>query len=121
MIKDWSKLLELIPEELIVDIQDCPVQRGADINMIIQVMHSEYGFRLDMIQHGEQGCTPIYNKWELYFTNDNYEQIKICMYGENLDDLGVYDISYSYYEDLGNGRGRAVCKTIYGLIRTITY
>ena len=77
MIKDWSKLLELIPKELILDTEGRPVQRGADINMIIEVMYREYGFRVDMIQHGEQGCTPIYNKWELYFINDKYA-LQLC-------------------------------------------
>ena len=116
MIKDWSKLLELIPKELILDTEGRPVQRGADINMIIEVMYREYGFRVDMIQHGEQGCTPIYNKWELYFIDDKYELVTICMYGENLEDLGVYSISYCYTEDY-----RDVYKTLYGLVRTITY
>ena len=134
MIKDWSKLVNLLPKEIKVDEFNRPLERGIDIDDIIECMKDEYGFTVNGIEHSlvetmdengySTGYETAYNMWELHFSNNkighDFESIKIYMYGENLYDLGVYDIDYNYILDLGNHHIRMVSDTIYKPIEVFT-
>lgn len=134
MIKDWSKLVNLLPKEIEVDEFNRPLERGIDIDEIIELMSAEYGFTVNGIEHSlvenmdengySIGYETAYNMWELHFSNNkignDFESIKIYMYGENLYDLGVYDIDYNYILDLGNHHIRMVSDNIYQPIGIFT-
>lgn len=133
MIKDWSKLVNLLPKEIKVDDFNHPVDRGMDINDIIKIMNNEYGFRVRNIGHGikrisgndvedidEIDFEVDYKDFELWFINDKKELVIVYMYGENIDDLAVCDICYEYSLDLGNNNKKYICDTIYKPIGIFT-
>lgn len=123
MIKDWSKLVNLLPKEIQVDEFNRPLKRGDDINKIIELMSDEYGFVVTNIKHGTEFDSEEvdYNKYQIEFTNDDEEQIKIYMYGENLNNLGIYDICYTYSMPIDNIHTRYICDTIYQPIGIYSY
>lgn len=123
MIKDWSKLLNLLPEEIQVDEFNRPLDRGVNINKIIELMDYEYGFRVSDIKHGTEFSSDEvdYNKYQLWFTNDDEEQVAIYMYGENLNDLGITNICYIYSMPIDNTHTRYSCDAIYQPIGIVTY
>ena len=123
MIKDWSKLLNLLPEEIQVDEFNRPLERGADINKIIELMSNEYGFRVSNIKYGTalNGKDVDYNNYQIWFTNDDEEQVEIYMYGENLNNIGITNIAYTYTLDLDNNCTRIISDYIYQPIGIITY
>lgn len=123
MIKDWSKLVNLLPKEIKVDEFNRPLKRGDDINPIIELMRDEYGFVVTAIKHGTEvnGEEVDYNKYQLEFTNDDEEQVTIYMYGKNLNDLGIYSITYIYSMPIDNTHTRYSCDNIYQPIGIVTY
>lgn len=123
MIKDWSKLLNLLPKEIEVDEFNHPVDRGVDINQIIDLMSDEYSFRVSDIKHGIafNDEEVDYNKYQLWFTNDDEEQVVIYMYGENLNDLGITNICYIYSMPIDNNHTRYISDAIYQPIGIVTY
>ena len=126
MIKDWSKLLNLLPEEIQVDEFNRPLDRGVNINQIIELMSDEYGFRVSNIKYGtkfssEDETEVDYNIFKLYFINDDEEQVEIYMYGENLNNIGITNIAYTYTLDLDNNCTRIISDYIYQPIGIVTY
>ena len=122
MIKDWSKLLNLLPKELQVDEFNRPLKRGDDINQIIELMRDEYGFVVTNIKYGTKFNEEVdYNEYQLEFTNDDEERVRIFMYGENLNDLGIYSICYTYSMPIDNNHTRYSCDAIYQPIGIVTY
>ena len=113
MSKDWSALISIFPEELAVDKLNNPVERGDDINQIIDLMATEYKFRVDNIQYGtkyidneflpeiERGLID-YNKFEIWFTNDSEERLIMYMYGDNFSSFCVYKIGYFDFNTSSN-------------------
>ena len=133
MIKDWSKLVNLLPKEIEVDEFNRPLKRGIDVNQIINVMYTEYKFRVKCFGHGmkcisgddvedidEMDFEVDYTEFELWFTNDEGEQVIIYMYGKNINDLAIYDICYEFSLCLGNNNKKYVCATIYKPIGIFT-